>query len=38
LAVFYGAAHLPDLEKRLRGVGFGRMAERWLTAWDLSAP
>lgn len=38
LAVFYGAAHLPDLEKRLVVLGFRRMAERWLTAWDLAPP
>ncbi len=38
LAVFYGAGHLPDMEKRLReDFQLKRSGEpRWLTAWDLS--
>jgi hypothetical protein len=34
--VFYGAGHLPDMEKRL-GADFGlkREGEKWLTAWSL---
>jgi hypothetical protein len=37
IAIFYGAAHLPDFEKRLRGdFGLKRQGERWLTAWDLT--
>lgn len=35
LGIFYGAAHLPDLEKRLEGRGFHRTEERWITAWDI---
>jgi hypothetical protein len=35
LGIFYGAAHLPDMEKRLEARGFHRAAERWLTAWDI---
>jgi len=35
LGVFYGAAHLPDLEMRLKKLGFERTAEKWLVAWDL---
>jgi hypothetical protein len=36
LAIFYGAAHLPDLEKRMiEKMGFERKGARWMTAWDL---
>lgn len=35
LGIFYGAAHLPDMEKRLEARGYKRTAERWLTAWDI---
>ena len=35
VAIFYGAAHMPDMEKRLEVLGFHRSATRWLTAWDL---
>ncbi len=36
LAVFYGAGHMPDLEKRLRDdFGLERKKTRWLVAWDL---
>jgi len=36
LGVFYGAAHLPDMEKRLLSdFGMKRSAERWVTAWSL---
>ncbi|MHC4816475.1 MAG: hypothetical protein ACYTF8_00245 [Planctomycetota bacterium] len=34
LAVLYGAAHLPDLERRLVRLGFRRTRTEWLTAWD----
>ena len=38
LAIFYGAAHMPDIEKRMiKNMGFERKATRWLTAWDLPA-
>jgi hypothetical protein len=33
--IFYGAAHLDDMEKRLEKRGYKRTAERWLTAWDI---
>jgi hypothetical protein len=36
VAIFYGAAHLPDLEKRLKAQGYERAGARWLTAWDTS--
>jgi len=36
IAIFYGAAHLPDMERRLLGdYGFKRSGEQWLTAWQL---
>lgn len=35
LGLFYGAAHLPDLERRMEERGFRRSGERWLTAWDI---
>src|SRR5262249_8680637 len=36
IAIFYGAAHMPDFENRLQaGVGLKRESEKWLTAWDL---
>ncbi|MEZ0273946.1 MAG: hypothetical protein ACAH88_03505 [Roseimicrobium sp.] len=33
--IFYGAAHLPDMEKRLVGMGFTLEKVEWLTAWEL---
>lgn len=36
IAIFYGAAHMPDFDRRLRAdFGFKRAGVRWLTAWDL---
>ena len=36
LALFYGAAHMPDFDKRLRAEhGFKRDKITWLTAWDV---
>ncbi|HEY2415441.1 MAG TPA: hypothetical protein VGI40_24575 [Pirellulaceae bacterium] len=36
IAVFYGAGHLPDMQKRLEAdYGFHRAGESWLTAWNL---
>ena len=37
IAVFYGAAHMPDFERRLKDE-FGMLPQkaRWLTAWDLT--
>ena len=38
LCIFYGAAHMPDLEQRLmRDLGFTKKSQRWLTAWDVRA-
>jgi len=37
IGIFYGVAHLPDFEKRLRAdFGLKRDGEQWLTAWDLT--
>ena len=38
LAIFYGAGHLPDLEKRLLDSGFKRETGVWMTAWDIQDP
>lgn len=37
LAIFFGAAHLPDMEKRLARMGFKKTKTDWLTAWDMPA-
>jgi hypothetical protein len=35
LGIFYGAAHLSEMEKDLEKRGYRRTGERWLTAWDI---
>lgn len=35
LAIFYGAAHLANMEERLLKKGFKRMKIEWLKAWNL---
>jgi hypothetical protein len=36
IAIFYGAAHLPDFDKRLRSqFGLKPVQEQWLEAWNL---
>lgn len=35
LGIFYGAAHFPDMEKRLMELGFKRTKQEWLTAWNI---
>lgn len=38
IGVFYGAAHMPDFEKRLlTDFGLKRQEEVWLLAWDLKS-
>lgn len=37
LAVFYGAAHFPDMEQRLLKQGFKLQKTEWLKAWDIDA-
>jgi hypothetical protein len=37
LGVFYGAGHLPDMEKHLQDdFGMQRVSTRWLTAWNMA--
>ena len=37
VAIYYGAAHMPDFEKRLVADHDMQLAgTRWLTAWDLT--
>lgn len=39
IAIFYGAAHLPDFEERLtKDFDLKRAETEWLTAWDLKKP
>lgn len=38
IGIFYGAAHMPDLHKRLAKLGFEAKARLWMTAWDMPAP
>ncbi|MFD0892898.1 TraB/GumN family protein [Luteolibacter ambystomatis] len=38
LAIFYGAAHFPDMEKRLLEEGYKKVSHEWLTAWDIPKP
>jgi hypothetical protein len=35
LGIFYGAAHFPDMEKRLLAAGWQKAGHEWLTAWDI---
>jgi hypothetical protein len=36
IGIFYGVAHMPDFEKRLReDFGLKRQSEGWTVAWDL---
>jgi hypothetical protein len=35
IGIFYGAAHLNDMEKRLLKAGYKKVSHRWLTAWDI---
>jgi len=37
IAIFYGAAHMPDFEQRLQDdFGLKRKSVEWISAWDLS--
>lgn len=36
IAIFYGAAHMPDLADRLNTMGFKPVATEWRMAWNLS--
>ncbi len=35
VALFYGAAHMPDLRRSLRAQGWKAVESRWLTAWTI---
>lgn len=36
IGIFYGAAHMPDFDQRLRlELDMSKQSERWVTAWDL---
>ena len=35
LAIFYGAAHMPDIAKQLEARGFKATQTRWRAAWDV---
>lgn len=35
IGIFYGAAHFPDLEKKLLIRGFKKGEQRWLNAWSV---
>ena len=36
IAIFYGAGHMPDLEKRLaEDFNMRRVSNEWIEAWDL---
>lgn len=35
LGIFYGAAHFPDMEKKLLESGWKRTGQEWLTAWAI---
>lgn len=37
LAIFYGAAHFPDMEQRLLKDGWKLQKTDWLKAWDIDA-
>lgn len=36
IAIFYGAAHMTDMSKRLGEMGFSPVSVRWNAAWDLT--
>ena len=35
LGIFYGAAHFPDMSKRLEAAGWTNAGMEWMTAWDI---
>ena len=37
VGLFYGAAHMPDLSKRLAEAGFKPVKTEWRVAWDMTA-
>lgn len=37
LAIFYGAAHFPDIERRLIDDGWNKTHHQWLSAWEIGS-
>ena len=37
IVIFYGAAHMPDFEKRLADLGLKKTRQAWVEAWDLQS-
>jgi hypothetical protein len=35
VAIYYGAVHMPDLERRLRERGFRRVQLEWIDCWNV---
>jgi hypothetical protein len=35
IAIFYGAAHMPDLSKQIEAMGFKPVDTKWTEAWDV---
>ena len=36
IAVFYGAAHMPDLAAQIERIGFKPVGTNWHQAWDVN--
>ncbi len=36
IAIFYGAAHMPDLARRIEALGFKPVSTTWYMAWDVT--
>lgn len=35
IAIFYGAAHMPDFNQRFVQLGYTKVSTRWMTAWSI---
>ncbi len=35
VAIYYGAVHMPDFERRLQGLGFRKINVDWIDGWDV---
>ena len=36
ISIFYGAAHMPDLSRRVEAMGFKPVETNWVLAWDVT--
>jgi hypothetical protein len=36
IGIFYGAAHFPDMHKRMEERGFKKVSTKWLSAWQVN--